>query len=49
MLVRSRIAERMFETAEVLVAAKHIVGLPGIALAEDLSEVTYVHFLCDRH
>ena len=49
MLVRSRIAERMFETAEVLVAAKHLVGLPGIALAEDLSEVTYVHFLCDRH
>lgn len=49
MLVRSRIAERMFEEAEVLVAAKHLIGLPGIALAEDVAEVTYLHFLCDRH
>lgn len=49
MLVRSRIAERMFEEAEVLVAAKHLIGLPGIELAEDVTEVTYLHFLCDRH
>lgn len=49
MLVRSRIAERMFEEAEVLVAAKHLIGLPGIDLAEDVTEVTYLHFLCDRH
>ncbi|WP_322325999.1 Hint domain-containing protein [Cypionkella sp.] len=49
MLVRSRIAQRMFDTDEVLVAAKHLVGLPGIAVAEDLAEVTYVHFLCDQH
>jgi Hint domain len=49
MLVRSRIAERMFEEAEVLVAAKHLVGLPGIMVACDVDEVTYLHFLCDRH
>jgi hypothetical protein len=49
MLVRSRIAERMFEESEVLVAAKHLVGLPGIEIATDVAEVTYLHFLCDRH
>lgn len=49
MLVRSRIAERMFEEKEVLVAAKHLIGMPGIALADDVTEVTYLHFLCDRH
>lgn len=49
MLVRSRIALRMFEAEEVLVAAKHLVGLPGIELASDVTEVTYLHFLCDRH
>lgn len=49
MLVRSRIAERMFDEPEVLLAAKHLIGLPGIALAEDVDEVTYLHFLCDKH
>lgn len=49
MLVRSRIAERMFEADEVLVAAKHLIGLPGIEVAEDVADVTYLHFLCDRH
>lgn len=49
MLVRSRIAERMFEAAEVLVAARHLIGLPGIEIAGDVAEVTYLHFLCDRH
>ncbi len=45
MLVRSRIAATMFGATEVLVAAKHLAGLPGIAVAEE----TYVHFLCDSH
>lgn len=49
MLVRSKVALRMFDAGEVLVAAKHLLGLPGIAVAEDLAEVTYVHFLCDQH
>lgn len=48
-LVRSRIAERMFEAEEVLVAAKHLVGMPGITAATDAGDLTYVHFLCNRH
>lgn len=48
-LLRSRIAIRMFSCAEVLVAAKHLVGIDGIEIAEDLTSVTYCHFLCDRH
>lgn len=49
MLVRSEIAQSMFGTDEVLVAAKHLVGLPGIAIADEADEVTYVHVLFDRH
>lgn len=49
MLVCSAIAVRMFDSAEVLVAAKQLLCLPGIDVAEDLNEVTYVHFLFDRH
>lgn len=30
-------------------AAKHLVVLEGIDVAEDVMEVTYVHFLCDQH
>ena len=49
LLVASRIAARMFGEAEVLVAAKHLTGAPGIEVAEDLQEVTYIHLLCDSH
>ena len=48
-LVRSRIASRMFESEEVLVAARHLIGMPGITVAQDLGTITYVHFLCDAH
>lgn len=48
-LVRSAIAQRMFGTAEVLVAAKQLVALDGVEVADDLAEVTYVHFLFDDH
>lgn len=48
-LVRSKIAQRMFGAAEVLVAAKQLLALDGIALATDLDCVTYVHFLFDGH
>lgn len=48
MLVRSRIAARMFEAEEVLVAAAHLVGLPGITLAQP-EAVTYLHLLFDQH
>lgn len=49
MLVRSRIARRMFDAEEVLVAAKHLLGNEGISLDERRDEVTYVHFMCEDH
>ena len=49
MLVRSAIAQRMFGADEVLVAAKHLVSLAGVSVADDVTEVTYLHLLFDRH
>ncbi|MBI6630791.1 Hint domain-containing protein [Pontibaca sp. S1109L] len=49
MLASNRLAQRMFGTQEVLVAAKQLVALNGIDVADDVDEVTYVHFLCDQH
>lgn len=48
-VVRNRLVERMFDTTEVLVAAKHLLELDGIEVAEDLTGVEYVHFLLDQH
>ncbi|MBK4217437.1 Hint domain-containing protein [Paracoccus caeni] len=48
-LVRSAIAERMFGAAEVLVAAKQLLELPGVESASDMDEVDYFHILFDRH
>ncbi|WP_235822608.1 Hint domain-containing protein [Pseudogemmobacter blasticus] len=48
-LVRSQIAERMFGEPEVLVAAKHLLGQPGIELAEAPQGVAYYHFILDGH
>ncbi|MDB6180478.1 Hint domain-containing protein [Paracoccus fistulariae] len=48
-LVRSKIAQKMFGTHEVLVPARQLCEIEGIDLAEDLHEVTYVHFLFDAH
>lgn len=48
-LVRSRIAERMFGASEVLVAAKQLCAIPRIEIAEDIDAVVYVHFLLDTH
>ncbi len=48
MLLRSAITERMAGTREVLVAAKHLLGLPGIT-QDDARDVTYVHLLFDGH
>lgn len=48
-LIRSRIAERMFGEPEVLVAAFRLTDLPGIFLDEDVQEVTYFHLLFDQH
>lgn len=48
-LVSSRIAERIFGQPEVLVAAKHLIGLPGIEIDARFAAVTYYHLLFDRH
>lgn len=48
-LVRSKIALRMFGTDEVLVAARQLLDLDGIGVADDLAEVEYHHLLFDRH
>jgi len=49
MLVNSRITQRMTNEDEVLVAAKHLLQVDGIDVAQDVNTVTYVHFLFDRH
>ncbi|AVO38016.1 Hint domain-containing protein [Pukyongiella litopenaei] len=48
-LVRSAIAQRMFGTDEVLVAAKQLCQIDGIDIAEDVARVIYFHMLFDRH
>lgn len=48
-LVRSAIAQRMFGTMEILVAAKQLLQVEGVDIAHDLQTVDYVHFLLDRH
>jgi hypothetical protein len=49
MLIRSRIGARRFGAAELLVPAIGLVGMPGIALAPQAAEITYLHLLFDRH
>lgn len=48
-LVRSTIAQRMFGSDEVLVAAKHLLEIDGIETAQDILEVEYFHFMFDAH
>ncbi len=48
-LVRSKIAQRLMGSKETLVAAKHLVGLDDIAIAKDIDQVEYFHFLFDAH
>ncbi|MCK0096116.1 Hint domain-containing protein [Yoonia sp. F2084L] len=47
-LLRSPRAELLFGASEVLIAAKHLCGLPGITQREG-GMVTYVHFMFDTH
>lgn len=42
-------ARSMFGTDEMLIAAKKLLGVEGIEVAEDQLEVTYFHLLTDRH
>lgn len=48
-LVRSKIALKMFGTPEVLVAAKQLLQINGIDIADDMPAVEYFHFLFDQH
>lgn len=49
LFLRSKIARRMFDTTEVLVHARHLLGLNGVEVAEDMDSVTYVHAMCEDH
>lgn len=49
MLVRSEIAQRMFGTDEVLIAAKQLCELDGISVENQGSGVDYFHILLDQH
>jgi hypothetical protein len=48
-VVRSKIAMRMFGEEEVFVPAKHLLELPDVTIAKDMTAVTYYHILCDNH
>jgi len=49
MLVKSKIAERMFGAAEVLIPAIKLTVLSGIFVDEAVEEVEYFHLLFDKH
>lgn len=46
--VRNAMADLMFGKPDVLVAAKHLVGMPGVAV-EECDVVAYTHFMFDSH
>jgi hypothetical protein len=46
--ITSSIAAKMFGSEDVLVAAKHLLGLPGVTQVP-MAEVEYFHFLLDKH
>lgn len=48
-LVRSRLAIRMFGENEILVAARNLTALPGVEIDVRVARVTYVHLLFDAH
>lgn len=48
-LATSTIVQRMFDEDAVLVAAKHLLSLPGIDECRELDVVEYWHFMFDRH
>jgi len=48
-LVRSKIAQRIFGMSEVLLPAKKMLGLPGVSVDQDKKYATYWHILFDHH
>ena len=47
-LVSNELTMLYFAEHEVLVAARHLIGLPGIRETQAPS-TRYIHFMCDRH
>ncbi len=48
-LVKWKLAEKMFGESEILVAAKKLLEVDGVEMVTDLDEVEYFHFLFDEH
>ncbi len=48
-LLKSKVAIRMFATQEILVSAKQLLAVDGIDIADDVDQVAYHHILCDSH
>lgn len=48
MLVSNDKTALYFEESEVLVAAKHLTGLPGVSMVQNV-ETTYIHLMFDQH
>lgn len=48
-LLRSKVAGRMFGQDEVLVAAVRLTCMPGVAVDEEVGEVEYFHLLLGQH
>ena len=49
MMVKSKIAERLFGAREVLITAKHLLKVDGIDVDTTTDSVTHYQFLFDRH
>jgi hypothetical protein len=48
-LVRGPIVLRMFDTSEVLIAAKHLLAVQGVYLDQPVAPVTYFHVMLKQH
>ncbi|WP_300057883.1 Hint domain-containing protein [uncultured Roseobacter sp.] len=48
MWVETPMAELLFGRSEVLIAAKHLIGLPGVSL-QPRDRICYTHFMFDNH
>lgn len=48
-MLKSRIAERMFGAEEVLVPARWFVGLPGVTRVTGIRPTEYIHLLVEGH
>ncbi|MBS8225812.1 Hint domain-containing protein [Vannielia litorea] len=49
MVIRGAAAQALYNTPEVLVRARDLMGLRGISTDHALPEATYIHILMDRH